>query len=118
MQTFSKEPPQGRTFSSVPIRDSKFSLDLFRYGACLSLRFLDSSTEYIRAASARAKRGIQFDGDWLSTLAYADDIALMAYTNDNMQKQVDMLSKFMNYYGLTIGIDKSTNQKATMRKSA
>jgi hypothetical protein len=23
-----------------------------------------------------------------------------------------MLSKFMNYYGLTIGIDKSTNQKS------
>lgn len=29
-----------------------------------------------------------------------------------MQKQVDMLSTFMNYYGLTIGIDKSTNQKS------
>ncbi len=42
----------------------------------------------------------------VSVLAFADDIAIITKTNNNLQKMMNIISEYCNYYGLSINFDR------------
>ena len=51
--------------------------------------------------------GIDFDGVNVSTLLYADDLALVAETEDNLQRLLDILSNWCNKNKKQANLDKT-----------
>ena len=51
--------------------------------------------------------GIDIDGVNVSTLMYADDLALVAETEDNLQRLLDILSNWCNKNKMQANLDKT-----------
>lgn len=50
-------------------------------------------------------KGYKIANSMIPALAFCDDIALIATNNNDLQYTVDKLNKFLNHYGLKLGID-------------
>jgi hypothetical protein len=70
--------------------------------------FLDPLLHWIN----EDRDGYNLEGYMVNILAYADDIALIATNNKDMQHIVDKLQEFCWYYGLEIGADKNKKDKS------
>ena len=77
-----------------------------RQGCVISPILFNLYSEFMITEALENKNGINFNGNNITNLRYADDAVLVADTKKKLQKMIDKLSETCKVYGMAINVKK------------